>query len=316
MGYNRQVDLQTDLLIIGGGPAGISAAIWADDLGIDRLLIEREDSLGGQLKHTFNSITNYPGFTSIEAAELRERFELQIMDKPGLRCGSEMVRIDPEGNIAHLDNGDLIRFRTMIFASGVRRSVLGVPGEREFEGRGILTSGAREPEKVKDETVVVVGGGDAAVENALILSAHAEKVYLVHRRDIFTARPDLLDKAHSVGNIETLTGTVVSEFAGTDQLNAVILRSLKGANKILELQARYAIIRIGVIPNSEPLAQFVETDERGYIKVTHDHRTNMPNIFAVGDVAILSSPTIASAIGSAATAVKTASGLFKRLEIG
>lgn len=316
MGYNQQVNLQTDLLIIGGGPAGISAAIWADDLGIDRLLIERGNSLGGQLRHTFNSITNYPGFTSIGAAKLCERFELQIINKPGIRFGSEMVRVDPKGNIAHLDDGDLLGFRTMIFASGVRRRVLGVPGETEFEGRGILTSGARDPEKVKDERVVVVGGGDAAVENALILSDHAEKVYLVHRRDIFVARPDLLEKARLVGNIETLTGTVVSEFSGTDHLNAVILRSTKDADKIIELEARHAIIRIGVIPNSELLAHFVETDERGYIKVTHDHRTSIPNIFAVGDVAIPSSPTIASAIGSAATAVKTATFVSKHLKMG
>ncbi len=316
MRYNWRVQTETDLLIIGGGPAGISAAIWADDLGIDRLLIERGDSLGGQLKHTFNSITNYPGFKSIEASELQEKFASQIKLEHGIRFGSELVRVNPEANTAYLDNGEMIGFRAMIFAAGVRRRALGVPGESEFYDRGILNSGAQDPEKVKGETVVVIGGGDAAFENALILSQNAEKVYLVHRNEVFSARRHMIDAVRSENKIKVLTGFRVREFIGSDHLSSVVICRSEDPNEILELESGCAIVRIGVQPNSEPLAKLVETDGKGYIHVTREFRTSRANIFAAGDVALPTSPTLASAIGSASTAVKTASSLFKQLEIG
>jgi thioredoxin reductase (NADPH) len=173
----------------------------------------------------------------------------------------------------------------------------------EFQGKGILSSGAKDAGKAKDLNVLVVGGGDAAIENALILSEFARSVTVVHRRKSFSARKEFIQRAHQRENITFITDHIVERFSGHELLKAAGLRRTDARSPI-EIPCDLALIRIGVQPNSELFTSQVDQNEQGYIRVNSECETSIENVYAVGDVANPLSPTIATAVGSAATAVK------------
>ena len=292
----------TDVLIIGGGPAGLSAFLWCRDLGLSAVMVEKNSEFGGQLLWIHNTINNYLGRKAATGRELLDHFLSQIddLDKFSI-VGSSVVEFDPQTITATLSNGQIVQARTAIIATGVRRRRLGVPGESEFAGRGILESGARDKDQVRGKRVVIVGGGDAALENALILADFAETVYVVHRRSEFSARPDFVHSAAENPKVEFILSSTVNEFRGENKLNAVSI-STDSSHRLLDVDA--ALIRIGVQPNSELAADQLERDPRNYLIVDHSGRTSFPRVFAIGDIAAPNSPTISSSVGSAATAVK------------
>jgi thioredoxin reductase (NADPH) len=299
-----------DVIIIGGGPAGMSAALWSADLGMKAVLIERDAKLGGQLARIFNPINNYLGVSAINGAEMLERFLASLDQKDfDLQLGSEVVSVDLERRKVELDNSSIFQAKAVIVATGVRRRKLGVPGEEEFVGKGILTSGAKEAEKVKGREVVIIGGGDAALENALILSQYAKSVTLVHRRREFRARKEFVEAIGEKQNISTLKECTAVGFKGTDSLASVEIESVND-HAVNEIDADFALIRIGVQPNSELFRAQLETDENGYILTTANCQTNVENILAAGDVANPNSLTISTASGTASIA---ASGIFRSL---
>jgi thioredoxin reductase (NADPH) len=217
--------------------------------------------------------------------------------------GCEVVSIDlPARSVALVDGGE-IEFGCLILATGVRRRQLGVPGELEFRGKGIIESGVRDRELVTGKKVVIVGGGDAAIENALILSAFASSVTVVHRRTGFTARDEMIRKVDSRGNVEFSLGSEVTKITGGHEVSAVEVTDV-ASGLVRQLPADAVLVRIGVEPNSELVRGIVDLDAKGYVAVDALCESSTEGIFAVGDVANPVSPTLSTAAGTGATAAK------------
>ncbi len=294
-----------DVIIIGCGPAGISALLWASELGLRAVALEAENEAGGQLLRTFNRIENHLGAEAGDGREMRDLFLGQLKGrKADIRMGTKVKTIRTDLRQVVTNDGSALSYRALLIATGVRRRALGVPGETEFQGRGILQSGKNEAERAKGKSAVVVGGGDAAFENVLILSEFAEKVSLIHRRDEFTARKEFVDAVNEAPNTELLKNRVVTRITGNTEVESVIVRNIQDGRST-DLKSEIIVIRIGVVPNSEIVRGICETDERGYIKVDSNGLTTAKHIFAAGDVANPNSPTISSAVGMSSTAVKT-----------
>ncbi len=293
-----------DIVILGGGPAGMSAAMWAADLGLGAILIERSAELGGQLLQTYNPIRNYLGLETENGRGLRDVFASHL-DSRGVRArfGAEVVGLNAERRTVSLSSGDDVSGRALILALGVRRRRLDVPGEDEFAGRGIIDSGKRNVDKVYGKRVVIVGGGDAALENALMLAENAASVTVVHRRPEFAARDEFVEQVRANPKIKVLTETIVRSINGFDRVESVSVRS--GNGQATELAADTVLVRIGVEPNSSLMIGQVEADSAGYVIVDRECRTNRSGVYAIGDIANPKSPTVSSAAGMGATAVKS-----------
>lgn len=301
---NKGKNSEFDVLIVGAGPAGISAGIWCADLGLTFAVIEEGNVVGGQLLNIHNPIPNYPGVAAANGRKLRDRFA-QSAENIGVSpiLSTRIVQFEAQGCIAVDDTGNRYSAEFFVFATGVRRRKLGVPGEERFIGKGILSSGAGEKESVRGKTVAIVGGGDAALENALILSEFAERVYLVHRRPEFKGREMFVRQVNDHPRIEPIMNSKVNGIDGGESVSSIKISSDDGTTRSIEVDA--VLIRVGVEPNSELLADKVRLDKNGYVVVDSTCRTNLPNVFAIGDLASPVSPTISTAAGMAATAVKT-----------
>ena len=201
-----------------------------------------------------------------------------------------------------MKNNEEISAKAIVLATGVRRRKLNVAGEDEFRGRGILESGKRDSSQAAGKTVCVVGGGDAAAENALILADAARKVYLVHRGKEFRARAEFLEEIKNNSNIEVLTETVVTKILGNERLEKIELKKENG--HISQIAADALVIRIGVEPNTMLFRNQIKVDGNGYVKTNANCETNLKNVFAVGDVANPHAPTVSGAVGTGATAIK------------
>lgn len=299
-----------DVIIIGGGPAGLSAALWCADLKLNSVLIEKASELGGQLLWTFNEIKNYLGCDARNGRELAERF-LQDIENTKVNCitGCEIIAADLENRTVTLAGGTHFSSRAIVIATGVRRRKLGVPGEDEFAGRGILESGVRAKNEVIRKTVVVVGGGDAALENAVILSETASKVILVHRRDEFSARREFVEAAKSRPNVEFLLNSAVTAFTGAQFVEAVEIKELTSAKR-RTLKAEAVLIRVGICPNTELFRGQIDLDPSGFVITNRFCETSRRGIYAAGDVTDAGALTISAAAGAGSAAVKRISSLF------
>ena len=299
-----------DVIIIGGGAAGLSAALWCDELGLSALLLEKEAELGGQLLWTYNAIKNHLGIEAENGLQMRDAFIRQIENRRfSVSLQSEVSQLNLEDKTIWLESGESFSARALIIATGVRRGKLGVEGEDKFKDRGILTSGKRDRNLVRDKRVVIVGGGDAALENALILAEAASEVKVVHRRNNFRARAEFIEAAKKNPKIEFLTETIVRRITGNEQIEAVEMENLQSGKNYL-LPADAVLIRIGVKPNTEFLRGKLDLDKHGYIKINSDCETCVKSIFAVGDAANRNAPTVSSAVGMGAAAVKNISILL------
>ncbi|MEO8041425.1 MAG: NAD(P)/FAD-dependent oxidoreductase [Acidobacteriota bacterium] len=297
-----------DVVIIGGGPAGLSAALWCAELGLGSVLIEQERGLGGQLRHVYNPIDNYLGIRAANGLEMLSLFEKSVGSRNFVpRLGIKASSIDfaaMEVRVAGLGgHEERLSFRALILATGVRRRVLGIPGEIDFRGRGILESGSRDKEKVSGKRVLIIGGGDAAFENALILSEHARTVRVAYRRAAPTARRAFVDATKHRDNVEHISGMNITRILGDSSVERVESRDSSGQTRTEPIDA--VLIRIGVEPNSELVSRAVDLEESGYIKVDHKGETSIPGVDAVGDVAHFSSPTLSTAVGTGTTAAKS-----------
>jgi thioredoxin reductase (NADPH) len=293
-----------DVLIIGGGPGGLSAAIWCADLGLTAVLAEREAEFGGQMLRIFNPIENYPGLVTANGREMLDRFAAQAVNSSTvMHLRSEAVGVDVSKKTVRFAEGTSLTGRNVIIATGVRRRRLGVPGEIEFSGRGILESGSRSPEAVAGQNVAIIGGGDAAMENALILGENAKHVYVIHRRDELSARTAFVQAARATKNIEFLMNHSVKAIVGNRTVEAVEAEDLKTSERKV-VAVNSVLVRIGVEPNSDIVRGSLATDEQGYIHIDSCCKTSVPDVYAIGDVANRTGPTISSAAGQAATAAK------------
>lgn len=303
---------QFDVVIVGGGPAGMAAVLWCDELGLSSCLLERSGALGGQLGWIHNPIRNYLGVDFANGEECLSRFSKSLENRKfELYSKVNVGAINAETKELVTSQGAFF-YGALIVATGIRRRELDVPGEMEFRGRGIFASGSRDRHDVRGREVAVIGGGDAALENSLILAEFASKVYLIHRRDRFSARDEFVEAVEANQKIEVLFNTEADRFGGDCELEFIEIRMKDRPRRTLQITK--AVIRIGVIPNSKLLSGIADLDGEGYIKVDRFGRSSSNAIYAVGDVANHVSPTIASAVGSAATAVKAIAKFARDLE--
>ena len=301
-----------DVLIIGAGPAGLSAARWCDELGLDTLVLEQGEEVGGQLLSIHHPIENYLGVHAENGRELRDRFVEQTKDCDfDLWTNVEIESVDLKAKRVMLRSGEELQSIAIIIATGLRRRKLGIPGEDEFVGRGMIeSSGDRQAFAGKD--VCVIGGGDAAAENALLLAEVCPTVTLVHRGKKLRARREFTEQLQTNHCITVFPESVVQRIIGRERVEAVEIERA-GAIKPFQMAVQGVIVRIGFAPNTELFRDQLKMDDRGYVLVNGVQETTLENVFAVGDVANPLSPTISGAVGAGATTAKViASRLQKR----
>lgn len=303
-----------DVIIIGAGAAGLSAAKWCDELGLDTLVLEQGSEVGGQLLSVYNPIENYLGARAGNGREMRDLFAEQVKDSEfDLWTDVEIESVNLNAKRIALRSGEELQAIGIIIATGVRRRRLGIPGEVELKGRGVMESGKRDRDQFAGKDVCVVGGGDAAAENALLLAEVCPTVTLVHRGKKLRARTEFVERLRGEHCITVFTDSVMRRIIGEREVEGVeIMRG--GAIKSFEMAVKGVLVRIGVEPNTELFRDQLHMDERGYIVVTGEQETSVGNVFAVGDVSNPLAPTISGACGAGATAAKViAARLNERL---
>jgi len=293
-----------DVVIIGAGPAGLSAARWCDELGLDTLVLEQHEEVGGQLLSVYNSIDNYLGIDAKNGRELRDRFVEDTKDCDfDLWTNVEIESVDLKAKRVVLKSGEELQSIAIIIATGLRRRKLGIPGEEEFPRRGLIESATRDREQFAGKDVCVIGGGDAAAENALLLAEVCPTVTLVHRGRKMRARREFTERLHPHHCITVFPESVVHRIIGSDQVEAVEIERAH-AIKPFQMAVQGVLIRIGFEPNTDFIRGQLEVDESGYVIVGSQQETSVANVFAIGDVANPLAPTIAGAVGAGATAAK------------
>src|SRR5229473_5902917 len=292
-----------DVLIIGAGPAGLSAARWCDELGLDTLVLEQSEEVGGQLLSIYNPIENYLGLRAANGRELRDHFVEQTKDCDfDLWTNVEIESVDLKAKAIALRSGEALQSIAIVIATGLRRRKLGIPGEAEFVGRGMIeSSGDREGFAGKD--VCVIGGGDAAAENALLLAEVCPTVTLVHRGKKLRARREFTEQLQTLHCITIFSESVVRRIIGADRVEAVEIERA-GAIKPFQMAVQGVLVRIGFEPSTELFRDQLEMDDRGYAIISSLQETSVENVFAVGDVASPLAPTISTAVGAGATAAR------------
>ena len=293
-----------DVIIIGAGPAGLSAAFWCDELGLDTLVLEQAEQIGGQLHRVYNPINNYLGLKTRNGRELLEYFSADVSDAGfDLWTGAEIESIDLRAKRISLRSGEHLQSIAIVIATGVRPRTLNIPGEREFAGKGMIESATRDRDLFAGQDVCVVGGGDAAVENALLLAEVCPTVTVVHRGKKLRARREFVERLQPNHAVTVFTESVLTRIIGDDRIEAVEIMRKDGL-KPFQLAVRGVLIRIGVEPNTDLFREQLELDQQGYVTVTSEQETTVPMVFACGDVSNPLAPTINGATGAGATAAK------------
>jgi len=272
-----------DVIVIGGGPAGLTAGLYCSRDRLDTLLIER-GPYGGQIATT-TEVENFPGFVDgILGPELGEKILAQAK-KFGLKNATgNVTRIANGGPVKHvtLDDRELTA-RALIIASGSSPNKLGVPGEQELSGRGVSYCATCDGPFFRDKSLAVVGGGNSAVEEGTFLTRFASKVTIIHRRDSLRADKILQERAFANPKMAVLWDSVVEKILGTDKVTGVFVRNVKtGEQKALPFDGVF--VMVGSSPNTDFLKGLVELDERGYVKANRLKETSVPGIFVAGDV--------------------------------
>ncbi len=301
-----------DVIIIGAGPAGLSAAFWCDELGLDTLVLEQAEQIGGQLHRVYNPIHNYLGVKTSNGQELLELFSRDVDDAEfDLWTGTVIDSVDLRAKRISLRSGEVLQSISIIIATGVRPRELGIPGEKELAGKGVIASGTRDRELFAGKDVCVVGGGDAAVENALLLAEVCPTVTLVHRGKKLRARREFAERVQPNNRITVFTESVVTRIIGDAAVEAVEIQRKSGL-KPFQLAVRGVLIRIGVEPNTGLFRDQVAMDEKGYVSVNSECETTVAMVFAAGDVSNPTAPTISGATGAGATAAKVIAARLNR----
>lgn len=292
-----------DLIIIGGGPAGLTASIYAKRFGLNTLLIEKLGT-GGQVPLT-DLVENFPGFpegiSGIELAtkitEQAKRFNTEIINE-------EVLEVDFGEPKKVKTSTEIYESKGIIIATGANPKKLNIPGEKEFTGRGVSYCAVCDAYFYKNKDVVVVGGGDSALTEALYLTTFVNKLYLVHRRDKFRAAQYLQDKVFKNNKIEIIFNSELKEIKGEKRVEKVIVFN-KEKNENIELNVNGVFIYVGLNPNSEMFKDKINLDENGFIITDEDMRTNIKFVYAAGDVRRKSLRQIITACSDGAIAANT-----------
>lgn len=302
-----------DLVIIGSGPAGMAAAIYAKRAMLDSLLLEKEYVPGGQVIQTYE-VDNYPGLPKMNGMELSNRFaehakELGIETKIG-----EVTDINPDGEIKEisLKSGETIQTKTIILATGAVHRTLGVPGEKELAGMGVSYCATCDGAFFRNKITAVVGGGDVALEDAIFLSRICEKVYLIHRRDELRGAKILQNQVKNNEKIEILWNSVVTKIDGKEKVDSIQIETVDShVDKTISVDGIF--IAVGTKPVSELLKGRLAMDEQGYIIAGEDGITNLPGIFAGGDGRTKNLRQVVTAVADGANCVQSVERYLQKM---
>lgn len=291
-----------DLVILGSGPAGITAGIYAMRARLDTLLLEKGYVTGGQMLNTFE-VDNYPGMPQVTGSEMSAAFERHVRQLGLPIRQGEATKIIPDGKGFCIETEeDTYHASAVIIATGTRHRLLNVPGEKELSGMGVSYCATCDGAFYKGKTVAVVGGGDAAVEDGIFLARICKKVYLIHRRDELRAAKILQERLLGLENVEVLWNHEVKEIAGDEHVTDVeVYDNQKNSRSRLAVNGIF--IAVGVQPNSQALEQIAATDRAGYFIAGEDCKTSTPGIFAVGDIRTKTLRQIVTAAADGANAV-------------
>ncbi|MEX0749520.1 MAG: thioredoxin-disulfide reductase [Dehalococcoidia bacterium] len=289
-----------DIVIVGAGPAGLSAGLYAARARRRTLIIERKVT-GGQIALTAD-VENYPGFDNINGFDLAENMHKQA-EKYGMETAyADVTDVEQDGqmHVVRTTEGDY-RAKAVIITGGADYNRLGVEGEERLTGYGVSYCATCDAAFFKDQVVAVVGGGDAAMDEGLFVSRYASKVYLIHRRDELRASAILQERAFAEPKMEFIWNTVVEEIAGDDAVKVVKLKNIVTGEQS-ELPVAAVFIFIGLTPNTNYLRDKLRMDEGGHIFVNEWMETDVPGLFAAGDIRAQSARQVVSSAGDGATA--------------
>ncbi len=298
-----------DLIIIGSGPAGLSAAVYAKRAGLDMLIIEKNPVSGGQIIDTYE-VDNYLGIPGVNGFDLAMKFrehadKLGAEFKDGTVTGIECLEAgsDTKAPVYKVitDNGEY-EAHTILLASGAHHSKLGIPGEEEYIGKGVSYCATCDGAFYKSKVTAVNGGGDVAVEDAIFLSRFCEKVYLIHRRDALRATKVLQDELFALPNVEIIWDSVVKEIQGEDKVKSLKIENVK-TKETSECNVDGIFVAIGIHPSTDIFANVAKCDEQGYIIAGEDCATSAPGIFVAGDSRKKRLRQIVTAVADGANAV-------------
>lgn len=301
-----------DLIIAGGGPAGLTAGLYAGRAMLKTLLLERM-VLGGQAASTF-LIENYPGFPDgISGPELSQAMEKQARNVGLIIENREIVALRASGKIWEIEaGGKTLRTKAVIVATGVEPKKLGVPGEEELKGRGVSYCATCDGPFFRNQEIAVIGGGDSAVDEAVYLTRFAAKVFLLHRRDSLRAEKILQERAFRNPKVEILWDTVVTRVVGENGVDGLEFKNLK-TNAAGGLKVGGVFFYVGWLPLTGFLKGIVPLDEAGYVPTDEKMATSVPGIFAAGDVRQKTLRQVATAVGDGAAAAFSAEKYIESL---
>lgn len=319
-----------DLVIIGSGPAGLSASIYAKRAGLNAVTLEQNPMSGGQVLNTYE-VDNYPGLPGINGFDLGMKFrehadklgcefmeasvqeirQAKMQGQEGKKIGAEKSEMKAASLWEHdewtsgfsvvTDQGE-IKTKTILAATGATHAKLGIPGEEELTGMGVSYCATCDGAFFRGKVTAVIGGGDVAVEDAVFLARACEKVYLIHRRDELRAAAVLQKEVMSLPNVEILWDTVAKKIEGTDKVQALVLENVKtGENRTLPVDGVF--VAVGIIPSGDILKGMVKQDESGYVLAGEDCMTSVSGVFAAGDIRKKKLRQVVTAVADGANAV-------------
>lgn len=295
-----------DVIIIGSGPAGLSAAVYAKRAMLKTLLIERNQISGGQIIGT-TDVDNYLGLKGISGFELAVKFREHVneLDTDIINMDVVSIRHLDEYNEVELSDGRIINARTIVVATGARYRTLNVPGEDKFRGKGVSFCATCDGAFFKGKDVCVVGGGDVAMEDSIYLSKLCNTVYLINRREKLRAAKVLQDKAKSIDNITFIPNSVVTEINGNENLENVVIKNTV-ENEITTLNVNGVFLAIGMMPENDIVKNVLALDDYGYIIADEDCITNVESIFVAGDIRTKPLRQVVTAVADGANAITSA----------
>ncbi len=298
-----------DVVIIGNGPAGLAASIYARRAGLEVVVLSDSPMAGGQITTTYE-VDNYPGLPGLGGMELGDKLK-EHADKFNVEFATARVSsIKDEGSKKIVVAGDKeFECRAVIIATGADHRKLGVPGESELTGMGVSYCATCDGAFFRKKTVAVVGGGDVALEDAIFLSRFAEKVYIIHRRDEFRGAKVLQEQLLANEKIEPIYDTVVDEVVGKMAVEKLVLSNKKTGEKS-ELPVNGVFMAVGIVPNLEGLEGLPDRDEAGYIIAGESCETSIPGIFAAGDVRTKQLRQVITAAADGANAITSVERYF------
>lgn len=308
----KKTDYQ--LIIVGGGPAGLTAGMYAARGRLNALLIEK-GATGGQVLLT-DWVDNYPGFSEgVAGFELMDKMTAHV-DRFGLeKKFANVTAMDLQGErkIITLESDEEVTARTVIISTGAKPRKLGVPGEEELQGKGVSYCATCDAPFYRDQDIAIVGGGNTAIQEALHLTKFASKVTVIHRRDALRATAILQEKAFAEEKIEFIWDAQVSEIVGTEEsVESLNIQHNDGTASTLAVTGIFVLI--GVVPNNEMLPpEQLKTDEGGFVVTDHEMCTELPGVYAAGDIRSKMSRQIINAAGEGATAELSAEHYLSNL---